>query len=679
MAPFPSNTSREPYKLEDHHRTMEDSTYSGFRQDLAKITAVDDCTETYNKSSKRSDPSLYTDAGRAGHVDSTRPKKRVKGSSKSSLSLPIIGSYLIKTDYDDDIVNVTVTTDVNDSDDDVDTSTPASRNVPFHACEWWKDGTAYIRDWMTTPHDDADTTKTSEFSAASQNEYSEFLGSADKDPSPVLKFLGNIAASRESHDHSSHEVQSRYMEPLPLKTRNGGALYNAPQAFRNKASRLPMSTRKPPSGTLMPQLNQFGETTFDPYMSSQGQHYHNQQPYQLQAQKQQSVQACHPPSFLPESIHAAQHKKMQQQTYHGQRQQIDQPGFVRADIALNKPQAKVFTDDIFCLGRDFQESYHEDTSFDEDSVTGVTANPITSINPEDKVDENENIRKGIISAFVNFDGEDSKSVIENTDDRNDIMDKEIAVLIARDNGLEPSSGISTSKGTADDTELTGAESDAFFDGGNLLDSNPSSDPSRDISKNILDSSKTHLELGTDKSSTEVRFRAYQAESWTEKFEELIEFRKKKGHCLVPNCYPDNPALAQWTKRQRYQYKLKLKGNRSTLTDERVDALEDIGFIWDSHKAVWSERLQELAQFKKRFGHCNVPSRYKDNHQLAIWVKRQRRQWKNELDGKPHCMTEDRKQALEAIGFVWDMKMLKYATKGNKENVKKKMSRKSKGV
>jgi hypothetical protein len=161
---------------------------------------------------------------------------------------------------------------------------------------------------------------------------------------------------------------------------------------------------------------------------------------------------------------------------------------------------------------------------------------------------------------------------------------------------------------------------------------------------------------------EVKFRAYQAENWTEKFEELLHFRELYGHCLVPNCHPNNPALAQWTKRQRYQYKLKVDGKRSTITDERVRALDEVGFVWDSHKAVWAERLEELKDFKKQFGHCNVPSRYQDNHQLAIWVKRQRRQWKNKMDSLPNCMTDERQEKLEKIGFVWDMRRQSMKTK-----------------
>jgi hypothetical protein len=163
------------------------------------------------------------------------------------------------------------------------------------------------------------------------------------------------------------------------------------------------------------------------------------------------------------------------------------------------------------------------------------------------------------------------------------------------------------------------------------------------------------DASADSSSSSLKFRAYQAENWTEKFEELIEFRNQYGHCLVPNAFPDNPALAQWVKRQRYQYKLKKEGKRSTMSDERIGALEEIGFVWDSHSAVWDERYNELIQYKKIKGDCNVPSRYRDNKQLAVWVKRQRRQYKFYCENKPSSMTRERIGSLEAIGFEWDLR------------------------
>lgn len=48
----------------------------------------------------------------------------------------------------------------------------------------------------------------------------------------------------------------------------------------------------------------------------------------------------------------------------------------------------------------------------------------------------------------------------------------------------------------------------------------------------------------------LNFRAYQAENWTEKFEELLRFRSEHGHCLVPNSFDEKPFLAQWVKRRK---------------------------------------------------------------------------------------------------------------------------------
>ena len=150
----------------------------------------------------------------------------------------------------------------------------------------------------------------------------------------------------------------------------------------------------------------------------------------------------------------------------------------------------------------------------------------------------------------------------------------------------------------------------------------------------------------------LRFRSYQAENWTEKYEELLNYRLAYGHCLVPNSYPSNPSLAEWVKRQRYQYKLRGEGKHSTMSDNRIEALEMLGFVWNSHEAVWEERRKELEEYRKEFNDCNVPSNYV-NRQLAIWIKRQRRQYKFLRNGQPSTMTAYRIHRLEELGFAWD--------------------------
>ena len=111
-------------------------------------------------------------------------------------------------------------------------------------------------------------------------------------------------------------------------------------------------------------------------------------------------------------------------------------------------------------------------------------------------------------------------------------------------------------------------------------------------------------------------------------------------------------MSRWVKRQRYQYKLRKDGERSTLTAEREKALEDIGFIWDSHASVWDENWNKLKEYKGRNGDCDVPCCYPPDQKLATWVKAQRRQYVLFMQNKPSNMTLGRIVSLDHLGFNW---------------------------
>jgi hypothetical protein len=141
--------------------------------------------------------------------------------------------------------------------------------------------------------------------------------------------------------------------------------------------------------------------------------------------------------------------------------------------------------------------------------------------------------------------------------------------------------------------------------------------------------------------------------WDTRFRELCEFRRQHGNCLVRFNWNNNLALAKWVKRQRYQCKLKIEGKHSTLSEKRQQTLDDLGFVWDLQGALWEERLGELVEFRQLHGHCNVPSRYKENHSLSVWVQVQRRQYKlSQEKDKRSYMTKERIARLEETGFIW---------------------------
>jgi hypothetical protein len=105
--------------------------------------------------------------------------------------------------------------------------------------------------------------------------------------------------------------------------------------------------------------------------------------------------------------------------------------------------------------------------------------------------------------------------------------------------------------------------------------------------------------------------------------------------------------------QRHQYRRMVLKKESPLTLERVKALEGIGFVWNVQRITWEDRLNDLANYRKIYGHCNVPQNYSRNPKLGSWVSNQRKQYKTQVVGKQSPMTPFRIQELERLGFEWD--------------------------
>lgn len=141
--------------------------------------------------------------------------------------------------------------------------------------------------------------------------------------------------------------------------------------------------------------------------------------------------------------------------------------------------------------------------------------------------------------------------------------------------------------------------------------------------------------------------------WSEKFNELVHFHNRFGHCLVPNNWKENVKLSQWVKRVRHNYKLRKEGKKTSLTEEKILALEALDFTWSVQEDTWEERFNELQVFKAMHGHTNVPKNCKKHPQLAVWVKYQRRHWRLFLAGQRSSMTEERFFKLSSLDFQWN--------------------------
>jgi superfamily II DNA or RNA helicase len=129
--------------------------------------------------------------------------------------------------------------------------------------------------------------------------------------------------------------------------------------------------------------------------------------------------------------------------------------------------------------------------------------------------------------------------------------------------------------------------------------------------------------------------------WEEGFGYLQVFKRRKGHCRVPQKHKENGyRLGQWVSVQRTDEK--------HLSAERRQRLDELGFVWDVLTAQWEEGFDYLKVFQRRKGHCRVPiSHVENSFRLGTWVDTQRQ--------RKARMSQERIQRLDELGFVWKVR------------------------
>lgn len=140
--------------------------------------------------------------------------------------------------------------------------------------------------------------------------------------------------------------------------------------------------------------------------------------------------------------------------------------------------------------------------------------------------------------------------------------------------------------------------------------------------------------------------------WWEKYAQLCEYKEQYGDCNVPQRYSENLSLGLFVYNNRMMFKNLLAGEYSSLTEDRIDALEEIGFCWDNQQYRWFSKLEDLKRYKAQYGNCDVPRRYDADLALAWWVQCNRLEYKQFQMGRPSTLSSSRIKLLEDIGFNW---------------------------
>jgi hypothetical protein len=122
--------------------------------------------------------------------------------------------------------------------------------------------------------------------------------------------------------------------------------------------------------------------------------------------------------------------------------------------------------------------------------------------------------------------------------------------------------------------------------------------------------------------------------WRKQYDGLKAYKKENGQCNVPFREGN---LGVWVHNQRNMF------NYNRMPKERLDLLEEIGFVWDSFDEMWQNNCKDLEEFQQLHGHVNVPT----EDPLSKWTSKQR------LDHAAGRLDAKRKVMLDGLGLVWE--------------------------
>jgi len=161
---------------------------------------------------------------------------------------------------------------------------------------------------------------------------------------------------------------------------------------------------------------------------------------------------------------------------------------------------------------------------------------------------------------------------------------------------------------------------------------------RSISEKVIFDLPTTVDIGFSEALRAILVQASTA-SWEFWFGLLEVFKEREGHCIVPHGHKESGLLLdKWVQNQRT--------NKDILTSDRLQKLNDLGFIWDVLATQWEEGFNELKKFKERVGHCRVSAINNVGiFNLIEWVNTQRK--------NKDSLLPKRRERLDSLGFVWN--------------------------
>jgi len=153
--------------------------------------------------------------------------------------------------------------------------------------------------------------------------------------------------------------------------------------------------------------------------------------------------------------------------------------------------------------------------------------------------------------------------------------------------------------------------------------------------------------------------------WQQRYEELVAFKAKFGHCDVRNTGQVNEwqSLGYWVNTMRTRYQ------KGKLEEDKISQLEQLNFKWRVLEANWQASYEQLKAYYLENGHCQINTKSRDFTSLGYWVRNQRRNREK--------LSQEKKDLLNALNFDWVLtnaesihRQLEYQNRANASWMKK---------
>ncbi|MCD7809773.1 MAG: Helicase associated domain protein, partial [Erysipelotrichaceae bacterium] len=147
----------------------------------------------------------------------------------------------------------------------------------------------------------------------------------------------------------------------------------------------------------------------------------------------------------------------------------------------------------------------------------------------------------------------------------------------------------------------------------------------------------------------MRFDNVNDMQWHKYYTALKKYHDVHGDININSQYvsDDGLMLGRWLTRMRSYYGDGIKGH--ILTPERIEALNDLGMIWDYHSKQWDENYDAAKKYYEEHGDLNIPKDYKSEKGVLI------KTWLNNMKNKYNkgTLMDEQKRLLEDIGMCFE--------------------------